>query len=417
MVIIAGTVCWFVFGKSDSLYKTKYERESVQVRFDMEIFDKIIENYWQKVEEKDLVELFRLSLTKAASTTELTLKSKDRNGIAKLLWEVIDKASETSRKDLALNTGVIALANLAPQGRNGLLSDKEETAFRDNVNNINRDKNLYNTLGLPEGADVESVEKAYVASVDKLKDDTSPEAEAKREELAQARDILGNENSKVIYDETKSEPTLSNQTLSSGALYLDLTKISNTTLQEVANRLAEFEDKKPPAGLILDLRGNAGGALDFARYFFSMFIGPNQYVYDYFHQGELKPERTPAFNKLELLSDVKNIAVLTDENTQSTSELLASIFKRFRLAKTVGVQTKGWGTVENTFPLKTDLGDGNKYSLLLVHSLTLREDGEPIEGRGVEPDINLKNTNWRQQLSNTFPSSAFVDDLVKVLSK
>ena len=355
-MIIAGAVCWFVFGRSDSIYKTKYERESVQVRFDIEIFDEIIGNYWQKVEEKDLAELFRLSLAKAASTTELTLASQDRDGIAKKLWEIIKAAPEDGRNELAINTGIIALANLAPQGRNGLLSDKEETAFRDNVNNINPETGL-------------------------------------------------------------AEPTLDSNKPSADTLYLNLSKISANTLQEVVTLFEKQSKLDMSENLIIDLRDNAGGTLDFARYFFSMFIGPNQYVYDYFHQGELKPERTPAFNKLELLSDVKNIAVLTDENTQSTSELLASIFKRFRLAKIVGTQTKGWGTVENTFPLETNLGDGNKYSLLLVHSLTLREDGEPIEGRGVEPDINLKNTNWRQQLSNTFPSSAFVDDLVKVLSK
>ena len=356
VLIIAGIVGWFVFGKNDSLYETKYERESVQVRFDMEIFDKILENYWQKIEEADLAELFRFSLAKVASSTEVVLSSNDRGGIAKALLDTIEKIPEDEKKELALNTGVIVLANLAPQGRNGLLSDKEEIAFRNDVNNIN-----------PETG--------------------------------------------------QAEPTLSYRTLSSGTLYVDLSKISATTIQEVAELFSQYSATNTPAGLILDIRGNAGGALDFARYFFSMFIGPNQYVYDYFHQGELKPERTPAFNKLEMLSKVKNIAVLTDENTQSTSELLASIFKRFRLAKIVGMQTKGWGTVENTFPLETNLGDGNKYSILLVHSLTLREDGEPIEGRGIDPDINLKNANWRQQLTNAFQSSAFVNDLAKILSK
>ncbi|MEK7186818.1 MAG: hypothetical protein AAB690_00645, partial [Patescibacteria group bacterium] len=267
VLIIAGLAFWFLFDKNDSLYKTKYEKESVQVRFDMEIFDKILENYWQKVEEADLAELFRLSLAKAASTTEITLVSKDRAGLAKTIWDTVEKIPESGRKDLALNTSIIVLANLAPQGRNGLLSDKEEIAFRDNVNNIDREKDLYAPLGLASGADATAVEQSYKEKSAELAKDTSPEAEAKKAELEHAYTILVNENSKEIYDETKSEPTLSNRVLSNGTLYLDLSKISNTTLQEVVNLLTEFEGKTPPVGLIIDVRGNAGGALDFARYF------------------------------------------------------------------------------------------------------------------------------------------------------
>ncbi|MFH1473113.1 MAG: S41 family peptidase [bacterium] len=336
-------------------YKTKYE-ESVLVRFDMEIFDTITTNYWQKVNEPDLAKLYQLALTRAASTTEEVLPSATRTGVAEMLSKTFERLPEEARKEISINTGILVLTNLAPLGRSGLLSDRQETAFRDNVNNINPETGL-------------------------------------------------------------AEPTLSSKMLSGGTLYMDLSKISNTTLQEVANRFGEFEGQTPPTGLIIDVRSNVGGALDFAKYFFAFFIGPNQYAYDLFHQGDFDPERTPNIAKVDFLEKLQNIVVLIDESSQSTSELLATMFQKFNLAKVIGVQSRGWGTVENTFPLETNIGDGNKYSVLLVHSLTLRSDNEPIETRGVEPDINLSDKDWRTQISRTFSSQSFIKDLLQVLEK
>jgi C-terminal processing protease CtpA/Prc len=152
--------------------------------------------------------------------------------------------------------------------------------------------------------------------------------------------------------------------------------------------------------------------LDFAKYLLALFIGPNQYAFDLFHQGELKLERTPMVAKIPALSDFKDIVILTDTMTQSTAELTAAVFKRARLAKIIGTQTRGWGSVENTFPLQTRLSDEETYSVLLVHSLTLREDNESIEGRGVDPDINVSKPTWRDTVYATFHSRSFADAVV-----
>lgn len=425
VIVVLASIGYSYFYKSEgkTKYQTKYEQASVYTRFNMEIFDKIVENYWQKVSEPDLAKLYQLVFAKAASSTPIELSSATREGVAEMLSQGFDQIPEAGQNELAVNTGIIVLANLAPQGRSGLLSQEQETAFRDNVNNIDRATNLYSNLGLNEGADIAKVNTAYEEKSKELMASTSPEAKQELAQVERAHEVLSNESSKVIYDQTKSEPTLSSRKLSNGSLYLDLTKISNTTLQEVANVLSAYGtttasagQATAPTGIIIDVRSNAGGALDFARYFMSFFLGPNQYVYDYFHQGDLNPERTPNFAKVDVLSKVQDIAILTDGQTQSTSELLSAIFKRFHMAKTVGTQTKGWGTVENTFPLDTDMGDGNKYSVLLVHSLTLRDDGEPIEGRGVDPDIDTSNSNWKREVQKSF-SSAFASDLVGVLGK
>ena len=90
--------------------------------------------------------------------------------------------------------------------------------------------------------------------------------------------------------------------------------------------------------------------------------------------------------------------ILIDNNTQSTAELMAATLKKYNVGILLGEKTRGWGTIERVFELKNQLSDGEKYSLFLVHHLTLRDDGQPIEGNGVEPHIYLSNSTWKQEL-------------------
>ena len=76
--------------------------------------------------------------------------------------------------------------------------------------------------------------------------------------------------------------------------------------------------------------------------------------------------------------------------------------KKYNVGVLIGVPTKGWGTVEKVFPIENQIDSKQKFSMLLVHSLTLRDDGQPIEGRGVDPTINLNDKDWPQQLMAYF---------------
>jgi len=81
---------------------------------------------------------------------------------------------------------------------------------------------------------------------------------------------------------------------------------------------------------------------------------------------------------------------------------MAATFKKYHVGVLLGEHTKGWGTVERVFTIKNQIEPGQKYSMLLVHSLTLRDDNQPIEGKGVDPDINIKDPNWEKQLYEYF---------------
>lgn len=391
------------------------EESDVYVRFDMEAYDTITTNYWMKPSDLKLPELFRLSVEKVVATTT-TLVTPDRAGTAKMLEGAFQTATSTENKrQIALNIAAVVLYNLPPAGRDGILSKKEEVALRENVSNIDTTKNLYQNLGLEKGASSEEVLRAYKKKAAIFANATSTEDKALLAVATYAKSVLTNVNSKTLYDSAGIEPTVFPHTLGS-TLYLHINKISPTTLREFGLALDAASTTPGLSSMVLDLRGNIGGSLDFLPAFFGLFVGANQYTFDLFHQGDYQVERTTQ-EKFPLVSRYSEIAILTDAMTQSTAELTAATFKKFNRAHVVGGTTRGWGTVENTYPLKTVIDPTTSYSLLLVNSITLREDNQPVEGRGVDPDVDTSKAGWENKLSNYFDSASLISAIRKTATK
>ncbi|MCF7844063.1 hypothetical protein K9M47_04210 [Candidatus Gracilibacteria bacterium] len=380
-----------------AVYQTPEEKD-VYVRFVMEVYDSISKNYWAKVGDEDMAKLFQLSVQKATNQATLPeLITNNREGVSKMISASASSISGTSSKrQMMVDIINVAMYNLEPVGRNGLYSEKQEVALRQNVSNINKEKDLYEDLGVEKGAPVEVVEKAYKEKEVVLAKSTNPEAIEELKKITYARKVLTDENNKKLYDESQIEPTISGKIFGS-TLYLSISKISPTTLREFGTIIEKANATSQLDSMIIDLRGNIGGALDFLQVFLGAFIGDKQFAFDLFHQDEYQVQRT-TIPKFEPLSRYKDMVILTDSMTQSTAELTAAVFKRMKLAIVVGETTRGWGTIENTYPIKTQMDEGEKFSLFLVNSLTLRDDNIPIEGRGVTPDIDIQKVSFKNEL-------------------
>ena len=417
LIALSGGGWWYARGAISPAYKTPEEKKDVYVRFSMEVFDTISRKYWRKTAEADYAELYKLALAKAVGKPNegVVLATSTRTGVAEMLDTEFRSTPDEKKKALAVDLATIVLANLPPQGRNQLLSQKQEQQFRDTANNVNRGKNLYTALSVADNASVEKVQEAFVAKKAELEASTTPEAKVALKEAERAHEVLTDTTTKAIYDQTKIEPSLVSRTIRGTALYINLSKVTPATFDEFMNTLQKTGDQPTLQGLILDMRGNVGGSLDFAKYLLALFVGPNQYAFDLFHQDEYNVERTPQVPQIPALKNFKEIAILTDGMTQSTAELTTAIFKRLNMATVVGAQTRGWGTVENTFPIKTQLDETETYSVLMVHSLTLREDGQPVEGRGIDPDVNTTDPAWKTKLSREFRSPVFVQAVIDVV--
>ena len=398
-------------------FKTPQEKQDVYARFVMEGFDKISENYWAKTAEAGLAEHFQLSAQKALdSAAPPALATHDRAGAAAMVEAALQTAtSSEAKKKVALDTLIVALYNLPPVGHASLLSTKEETSFRQNVSNVNPGKDLYQDLGLAKGASETEVAQAYEAKAAALKSATSSEAKAQLAQVEYAKKVLANPNTKDLYDAAQIEPSADNKVMGK-TLYVSLSKITPTSFIEFGRTILAASTTPGLDSMVIDLRGNLGGALDFAANFLGLFIGNTQYAYDLFHQGEYAPQRTVQ-NKLPELARYKDIAILTDGMTQSTAEVTTAAMKRLRLAHVVGSATRGWGTVENTFPLSTVIDPAEKYSMLLVHSLTLGDDNQPIQDKGVLPDVDVKDPAWKSKLAEYFGNKSLIEAIQKAVAK
>ena len=357
-IVIAGGGWYFWHTQSAPTYQTAAEKDPY-VRFDMEAYDAIVKNYWVKVGDygrfgmPELPELFRLALQKNTGKAE-TLATSTRAGTAEMLAGAFTNATSTdARRGLALQTAAVVMYNLLPAGRDGLLSKKEEKALRDDVANVN-----------PSTGQV--------------------------------------------------APSVLSHTMSN-TLILSFNKISPTTLQEFAIAINN-SSTTPVENLILDMRGNVGGQLSFAQDFTGLFIGGGQYAFDLHHQGDIEVQRTTQ-QKFDQLARFKHVAILTDAMTQSTAELVTSIMKRFKLATVIGTKTRGWGSVEDTYLLKTVVDPSTSYSLLIVNHLTLRDDNQPIEENGVVPDVDTSIAGWQKRLGQYFDSPSFVRTISTVASE
>ncbi|HWP60991.1 MAG TPA: S41 family peptidase, partial [Candidatus Paceibacterota bacterium] len=394
------------------VYKTPEEKNDVYVRFDMEAYDIIAAHYWQQTTDAQLSQLFQLSLEKAASTSSEPLATQDRAGVATMLEQAFAATPAASgKKQLALQVLNVALYNLSPTGRSGVLSSQAQTALQNTVSNIQPSNNPYTDLGVSQNATPAEIKQAYQQKAAALAATTTAAGKAAQTQLAHAYQTLTNPVNKQIYDTSQSQPTVFSHILNPQTLYIDISQVAPTTIQEISAALSAASSTPTFSNLILDMRGNIGGDLTFAQEFLSLFYGPNQYAFDLFHQGNLEVQRTGGVDQSPEATHFKEIAVIDDHMTQSTAELVASILKHDHLAYTVGETSRGWGSVEQVLPMQTVIDPSETYALELVVYLTVRYDGLPIEGNGVVPDIDTTKPGWRSALPNFFTSGAMQEAL------
>ncbi len=390
-----------------SKYENKY------LAFTAEVYDKIMSNYWDVIKDEQLVELYRLSLVKNMNQQNLTaIASKDE--MLKILEKALEPLSEEERQKQVPILSAAVLSSLNPAGRSGLMNQQLQQQLMNTVQNVNPDKDLYKDLGLEKGASEEKVAEAYKAREEELKTKDTPEAKAELEKLAYAKGVLTDKDEKARYDTNQVEPTIFTRIVSPGILYMEFHKFSPTSYDEFIKAFDKYKDDNSLNALIFDIRGNLGGAIDAAPYFLGNFIGKGQYAFEFYHKGEYEPFKTPT-EKLPTVNKFRQVILLIDNATQSSGEIMAAGFKKYNIGTVVGVNSKGWGTVERVFPLDNQLSDKEKYSVFLVHSITLRDDNQPVEGRGVEPNVNITVTGWEQTLNSFVRNQALVEAVSNVV--
>ena len=385
------------------------------ISFLAEVYDVIQNNYWEKISDDQLIKLYILGVQKITGQPLIT-EPKNRKELTETLRKAIKNLPrDEQKKEFSSQLADIVLANLQPSGRSRLYSLKQEIDLKNVIENRNPDVDQYKVLDVPKNASEEAIRKTYEEKTEELKKSASPEAKQKLAEINKAFTILSDVDNKKTYDQSGVEPTMEYKLLRPDIFYLHINKFSPTTLDELF-RVSEKVDKGNILdSLILDLRDNIGGAIDGLPYFLGPFIGNEQYAYQFYHQGNREDFKTK-IGWIQPLLRYKKTIVLINENTQSSAELMAAVLKKYNVGVLIGTSTRGWGTVEKVFEIKQQLDPNEKFSAFLVHRITLRDDGQPIEGRGVDPDINIKDPNWEQQLYSYFRYSEYAKVIKEIIT-
>ena len=145
-----------------------------------------------------------------------------------------------------------------------------------------------------------------------------------------------------------------------------------------ARRASDELRGRGAVGLVLDLRGNAGGPENEMRRFADLFIGPDQVLW---FVRPLKGKPKPVRSETEAVIQMP-LAVLVDSKTGG-GELVAAAIKRNKRAELVGHKTSGKAQAKKE--LKHD--DGSSEIVVTAEYYLNRRT--PITGRGIAPPVSM----------------------------
>jgi carboxyl-terminal processing protease len=135
-------------------------------------------------------------------------------------------------------------------------------------------------------------------------------------------------------------------------------------------------------GILLDLRGNGGGALDEGILVASTFLKKGQLVVT--TRGRTQPEQKLEATGDEIDADVP-VVVLVDHNSASASEIVTGALRDHERAKVVGVKTFGKGVFQQLEPLS------NEGLLKLTVGSYYLPEGQNLGGDGIEPPVKARD--------------------------
>jgi carboxyl-terminal processing protease len=216
--------------------------------------------------------------------------------------------------------------------------------------------------------------------------------------------------------------------------YIKLDGFTPTASSDVKKAFLELKEQGMTS-LVLDLRGNGGGLLIEAVRIVNMFIEKNELVVS--TKGRVEDENRVYMTTDEPMDLTIPLVVLMDGGSASASEIVAGSLQDLDRAVVIGTTSYGKGLVQRTY----DLDYGSKVKLTIAKYYTPsgrcvqrleyydKQEGDGIEeiadslitifktkngrdvidGRGVEPDIEVDPKEFSRLTSTVF-SNNFVFD-------
>ncbi len=188
---------------------------------------------------------------------------------------------------------------------------------------------------------------------------------------------------KVVRD-TINIPTIDSELRKDGIFVIHLYTFTENSAQLFRNEIQKFV-KSGSNKLVLDLRGNPGGYLDAAVDMASWFLPKDAVVVKEDTAGHGQDTVYKSFGYNIFNKNLKMV-ILVDEGSASASEILSGALQEHGVAKLVGAQTFGKGSVQELVPLTADT------FLKVTVARWLTPNGVSISAQGLKPDFPVAFT-------------------------
>ncbi|MFZ7131626.1 MAG: S41 family peptidase [Eubacteriales bacterium] len=326
--------------------------------------DQIEENYYQDIQETDLMEGALKGMFQAVGDPYTVYYDQDQYAsyMEQIQGTYVGIGVVVSLDENNVVTVVSAIEG-SPGKKAGLISgDKilkingEETVglnLEDVVSKIKGDKGTPVTLSIQRVGSNELIDKQIL-----------------REEI-----VMKSVSSKVMEGDIG---------------YLSITQFETYTADEFTEHLDSLlsQDIK---GLVLDVRDNPGGMMDIVVEIVDRLMGESVIVYTQDKKGNKEYQYSDEKHKVDL-----PMVVLINGGSASASEIFAGALQDTKTATIVGTTSFGKGIVQRM----SDVGDGTGYKITVSEYFTPNDRN--IHGKGIEPDVEVelpKDVQYTAQLS------------------
>lgn len=188
---------------------------------------------------------------------------------------------------------------------------------------------------------------------------------------------------KVVRD-VINVPTVTSTARPDGIFVIQLSTFTSSSPDLFRSALREFIESRD-ASLVLDLRGNPGGYLEAAVNMASWFLPTGKIVVteDYAGHASNVVHRSLGY---DIFNENLKMVILVDHGSASASEILAAALRNHGVAKLVGTNTFGKGSVQELVEITPET------ALKITVAHWLGPDGIQIPREGIEPDVKIEPT-------------------------
>ena len=189
---------------------------------------------------------------------------------------------------------------------------------------------------------------------------------------------------KVIRD-VINVPLITTSLRPDGVFVIQLASFTANSPQLFRDALRKFVESGSTS-LILDLRGNPGGYLEAAVDMGSWFLPSGGLIVEEDYAGDTGStmHRSRGYN---VFNENLKMVILVNRGSASASEILAEALRYYGIAKMVGVNTFGKGSVQELVDITSDT------ALKITVARWLGPDGKQIPSSGLTPDVLVELTD------------------------